>query len=111
MKILVCGGRSYGDVGKIESILGSLNITSVVHGGCRGADILSERWAKNKGILVHAHLANWGLLGKKAGVIRNQEMIDMHPDLFMCVAFPGGAGTQDMVRRAKKSGLTVIEVR
>ena len=45
-----------------------------------------------------------------AGHIRNQQMIDEgKPDLV--VAFPGGAGTADMIRRAKKHNLKVIEVK
>lgn len=49
------------------------------------------------------------LRGKAAGPIRNQHMIDTaKPDLV--VSFPGGAGTADMVRRAKAAGVRVIEV-
>ncbi len=45
--------------------------------------------------------------GKSAGSIRNQQMIDEgKPDLV--VAFPGGFGTKDMVRRAKKHNIEVI---
>jgi len=38
----------------------------------------------------------WDELGKKAGPLRNQRMLDEgKPDLV--VAFPGGGGTKDMV--------------
>ena len=44
------------------------------------------------------------------GHIRNQQMIDEgKPDLV--VAFKGGTGTADMVRRAKKHNIKVIEVK
>lgn len=44
--------------------------------------------------------------GKAAGPIRNQRMLDEgKPDLV--VAFPGGRGTADMVRRAKAAGVPV----
>lgn len=53
--------------------------------------------------------ANWKSHGKGAGPIRNQKMIDEgKPDLVL--AFPGGRGTADMVRRAKAAGVRVIEV-
>jgi len=53
--------------------------------------------------------AKWSKHGRAAGPIRNQEMIDeCKPDLV--VAFPGGRGTADMVRRAKAAGIRVIEV-
>jgi hypothetical protein len=51
----------------------------------------------------------WDELGKKAGPLRNQRMLDEgKPDLV--VAFPGGGGTKDMVRRAVKAGVSVHEV-
>jgi len=54
-------------------------------------------------------MANWAGLGRKAGPIRNQEMLDQgRPN--MVVAFPGGRGTADMVRRARGAGVEVIEV-
>ena len=47
--------------------------------------------------------ADWTKHGKAAGPIRNQKMLDECPDLV--VAFPGGKGTADMVRRAMKAGI------
>lgn len=53
--------------------------------------------------------ADWKTHGKRAGSIRNQKMIDdYHPQLV--VAFPGGAGTADMVRRARAAGIEVREI-
>ena len=41
--------------------------------------------------------------------LRNQRMLDEgKPDLV--VAFPGGGGTKDMVRRAVKAGVPIHEV-
>jgi hypothetical protein len=55
-----------------------------------------------------AVMADWSI-GRKAGPIRNQRMLDEHaPDLV--VAFPGGRGTADMVRRARKSGVEVAKI-
>jgi hypothetical protein len=51
----------------------------------------------------------WDELGKKAGPLPNQRMLDEgKPDLV--VAFPGAGGTKDMVRRAVKAGVPVHEV-
>lgn len=39
----------------------------------------------------------------------DKKMLDeSHPDLV--AAFPGGAGTEDMVRRAKKAGVLISRV-
>jgi hypothetical protein len=49
-------------------------------------------------------MADWEKLGRSAGPIRNQAMLDEgRPDLV--VAFPGHHGTADMVRRARAAGV------
>ena len=50
-----------------------------------------------------------GRIGKKAGPLRNQRMLDEgKPDLV--VAFPGGGGTKDTVRRAVQAGVIIHDV-
>jgi hypothetical protein len=50
--------------------------------------------------------ADWARHGNAAGLVRNQQMLDDgKPDL--AVAFPGGKGTADMVRRARKAGIPI----
>lgn len=54
-------------------------------------------------------MADWEDLGRKAGPIRNQRMLDDgRPELV--VAFPGGPGTAHMCRIAREAGVEVIEV-
>jgi hypothetical protein len=62
------------------------------------------------GVPVSAHPADWFSHGKAAGPIRNQEMLAMEAPALV-VAFPGGRGTADMVRRARKAGVDVLEVK
>jgi UDP-N-acetylmuramoylalanine-D-glutamate ligase len=113
MKILVCGGRDYHDWHHALITLNWIHdergpISLVIHGGAKGADALGQEWAKSKGIAVSAYYADWAKHGKAAGPLRNQRMVDeAKPDLV--VAFPGGRGTADMVSRAKKAGISVIE--
>jgi YspA, cpYpsA-related SLOG family len=81
----------------------------LVAGGARGADTLADEWAKAQGIACQIFMADWEGLGRKAGPIRNQRMLDEgKPDLV--IAFPGGRGTADMVRRAREAGVETIEV-
>lgn len=80
----------------------------IVHGGAKGLDSLVAKWAKNRGHAVMAVPALWDALGKGAGIIRNQQMLDwVKPD--WVVAFPGGTGTMDMVRRATAARLSVLQ--
>lgn len=107
--VLVCGGRDYDDYEKVRATLNALKPWRVIHGGARGADNLADRWAQYCGIACEVYEADWETHGKAAGPMRNQKMLDDgKPDLV--VAFPGGRGTADMVRRAKKAGVPVQEV-
>jgi len=66
-------------------------------------------WAKNRGIPFDVYMADWEGLGRKAGPIRNQQMlVEGKPDLV--VAFPGGKGTAGMVTLPRDAGVDVILV-
>jgi predicted Rossmann-fold nucleotide-binding protein len=113
MRVLVCGGRDYSNREALAAVLAELRqtrgISLVIAGGARGADTMAEWWAKAEGIACGVYQADWIGLGRKAGPIRNQRMLDEgKPDLV--VAFPGGRGTADMVRRGREAGVEVIEV-
>ncbi len=115
MKVLVCGGRDYHDRNAVERALWKLDsergpIRAVLHGGASGADAEGMLWAVGAGIAAFAYPADWQKHGRAAGPMRNQQMIDEgEPDLV--VAFPGGRGTADMVRRAERAGITVQHAR
>lgn len=48
----------------------------IVHGGCKtGADTLAHRWAINNEVYVKVFPANWDRYGRRAGPIRNVEMV------------------------------------
>ena len=81
---------------------------TVVHGGARGADTLAGLVAKRLKLGVEVYQADWKTYGKAAGAIRNQQMLESGVDAVL--AFPGGKGTADMVRRARKVGVEVLEV-
>lgn len=112
MRVLVCGGRDFTNVAYIWTKLDRLHaehpITHLIHGGARGADTIAGDWAKTKpGIERYVCRADWEKHGKAAGPKRNARMLEWKPDLV--VAFPGGRGTADMVRRSKEAGVEVKE--
>ena len=113
MVILVCGGRNYSDKARVFDVLEDIHsverITKLGHGAARGADDLADQWAKYRGVPVDTYPADWKRLGKKAGIVRNQMMLNcLKPDLVL--AFPGSRGTADMCNRARKAGVRVFEV-
>jgi predicted Rossmann-fold nucleotide-binding protein len=110
-RVLVCGGRDYNDHDALYAALDRLhaehNFTVVIAGGARGADTLAAQWAEHRGIPVEVYMADWQKLGRKAGPIRNQRMLDEGaPDLV--VAFAGGTGTAGMMALARNAGVPVI---
>lgn len=122
MKVLVCGGRDYNadnawtwlerNAAKaVAKAVGaeSVWIKTVIHGCARGADEGAMRWGLAEQIEVLGFPANWKLHGRRAGPIRNRQMIEFgRPDVV--IAFPGGRGTADMVRQAEAAGIPVIRV-
>ena len=111
MKVIVCGGRNYSDRDKVFATLDAIHaatpITILMHGNARGADGLADDWAMGK-VKTVTFTPAWEQHGRAAGPLRNQEMLDAGPDLV--VAFPGGKGTADMVRRARAVGVEVREI-
>ena len=111
--LLVCGGRDYVDHNKVFSTLNRINrevgIKMIIHGDCpTGADYLCKLWAEDKNICQKPIPAQWDVYGKRAGPIRNQEMLDLYgDDIDHVLAFPGGSGTEDMISRSIRYGLDV----
>jgi hypothetical protein len=126
--VLVTGGRSYFNrrrvFAELDRIYGEAHgKLRIVHGGAKGADALADAWCKRNHIDHKAYPAAWGDLtatprlvryhfngapyNALAGANRNQQMLDEEPINFV-LAFPGGTGTADMVRRAKAAGIANI---
>lgn len=113
MRVLVCGGRDFKDWDRLEDILDALNqesaIEVLIHGCAKGADSLAEAWAILNSIPAVGMAADWKTHGKAAGHIRNSLMLsEGKPDLV--IAFPGGAGTANMVMQSRKAGIEVREI-
>jgi hypothetical protein len=116
MRVLVCGGRNYGDRERLVAVLNKLHdeagIDAIIEGGASGADRMAREWARLEakgGCDVQTYEADWESYGSFAGPKRNTEMLaHSRPDLV--IAFPGGRGTADMVRKARKAGVKVVEI-
>jgi hypothetical protein len=84
------------------------NDVVIISGACpTGADAMCEEWAERNRWPVERHPADWELLGKRAGMMRNGEMVKAGADL--CVGFirnrsPGATTT---VLLAVRAGIAV----
>lgn len=121
MKIIICGGRHH-TVNVFDKFVSILDETYselcegedpeevvIIQGGAKGADLIGKVWAESLNFKVVQYDADWKQYGKRAGIIRNQQMLDEENPDFV-IAFPGGKGTADMVKRARQFGVEVIEV-
>lgn len=116
MKLIVTGSRDWGNragqVDEVRKVLDqyeSFERRVLVHGGARGLDKVAGQLATALGWATIEERADW-TLGKNAGHVRNQRMVDMHgADAEMVAAFPGidSRGTYDMAARAWAAGIPV----
>jgi hypothetical protein len=110
MRVIVCGGRDYGNAQELYSELDKFHeehdIRELAHGAQRGADTLAGKWAKERNIPVKPYPADWDNLGDAAGPKRNMFMLtDFDPDAV--IAFHGGTGTLNMVKIARRANKAI----
>lgn len=110
--VLACGGRDYSHTNHLFTVLDRIKeergIHALVHGDAEGADRRAGLWCRYRGVPEIKVPAQWDFYHKSAGPIRNGWMVDyIRPTLV--VAFPGGSGTADMVKKAYAAGIEVIK--
>ena len=122
MILIVCGGRDYADVNKVFGTLDELHerqpIDHIYMGDAPGADHLTERWCRANEVDFTVMPAKWSKYGRAAGPHRNARLLIESADhrashengtpVEFAVAFRGGRGTADMVKRCLRAGIEVI---
>lgn len=110
MRVLVCGGRDWTNQEAINRrlyLLGGGHV--IVHGAARGADTMAGIAARGLGLTVEEFPADWNKFGKRAGILRNLQMLDTKPDLV--IAFhsdiASSKGTGHTVGEARRRGIPV----
>lgn len=96
--VLITGSRNWTDREFILQTFKSLQLplpVTLIHGACRGADLLAASCAVELGWATDPHPANWKKYGSSAGPIRNIEMLDFNPDI--------AVGFHDDIRSSKRT--------
>lgn len=121
MRLLVCGCRGFEDdrlvgnvmmVEKLQEedhcyVLLEPEDCTLIHGDARGVDSSAKVNARAWGWHVEDFPADWSL-GRKAGPMRNQRMLDEGKPHRVLAFWDGKSrGTLDMIRRAVKAGVPV----
>jgi hypothetical protein len=119
--VLITGSRDWSDFDRIRQVIlpiftwltseGEYSGVVICHGAARGADSIANYICKQAGYIAKPYKANWELLGKKAGVLRNQQMLDEN-EIDLCLAFSNdlenSRGTRDMTNRCLKKNIPVF---
>ena len=105
MKVIIAGSRHmpFSMFHLIDEAVKKSNfqVTEVVCGLARGADMFGGKWAVNNSIPVKTFPADWDEYGKAAGPIRNQQMAE-YADALIVFIWDGSRGSKDMLMRMER---------
>lgn len=111
-KVAIIGSRDYPDMEEVRSYIRALSDCEIVSGGARGVDLVAETEARRLGIPVKIFHADWDTYGKRAGAVRNQQIVDYsdHIIAFWDGASKGAKITIDMAEKSKKPLIVISPV-
>ena len=102
-RVVIAGSRDFNDYKTAEeyidfciSRIKSKYEIIIVSGGCQGADMLGERYAKENGFKSERYPAEWDKYGKNAGPKRNKYMAEIS-DYIICFWNGKSRGTKSMI--------------
>lgn len=110
--VLVCGSRGYRDrdliVAHMRPLASDGRPVLIIHGAASGVDSTAGGVARELGYGERCYFADWQKHGRRAGPLRNQEMLDDgKPERVLAFWDGASRGTKDMISRAEKAGVPV----
>lgn len=111
MRVLVCGSRTWTNPALIYTYLENIGATLIIHGNARGADRLAGQSASQLNIPVEVYPADWDRYGKRAGFVRNREMLIIgKPDLVLAFWDGESNGTRNMIELAEGAKIPTLVI-
>ena len=116
MKVLVCGTRQWANKELIrQTFIEQLppHYNTLIHGAARGADTLASEVAREgtQFSAIMAFPAKWKKYGKRAGYIRNAEMLGIgKPELVIAFWDGKSPGTKMMIELARAAKVKVVVI-
>lgn len=119
MRILVTGSRYWlvDDLYEIGAVLlehgldGDSSVT-LIHGACpRGVDKMADAFAHEFGWTVERHPANWETYGRRAGYVRNAEMVKAGADICLAFIRNESKGATMCANLAEEAGIKTVRIR
>jgi hypothetical protein len=114
LKILVTGSRDWTDARSIElEMFRALYETKtwvaeavLIHGACpTGADAMADAYAREVGMHIIRRPADWDRYGKRAGFLRNAELVDIDPGICLAFIRSKSRGATMTANLAEKAGI------
>lgn len=109
LRILITGSRDWDDwkciLRVFEEFADYDDVVLVSGHHWEGADYLCEQFAKMMGWVVEEHPADWRRLGKRAGFVRNAEMVKLGADICLAFIKDGSKGATMTAALAEKAGI------
>lgn len=105
IRLIIAGSRDFDNYEllkeEVDKYIKSMDkpVVEIVSGKAKGADLLGEKYAKEKGLAIAEFPAEWDKYGKKAGYLRNTEM-GKYADYAICFT-NGSKGTEMMINIMK----------
>lgn len=115
MRILVTGSRTWTDEALMWStfcreIYSVLDHHTLIHGGARGADEMAGAEADKFGWSVEVYPADWEQYGKRAGYVRNAEMVAKGADICLAFIHNDSRGATMCADLAEKAGIKTVRI-
>lgn len=114
MKLLICGSREFTSYPLVLKTIReeNLNPSEVISGAAKGADSLGILYAEQNGIPIKLFPAEWEKFNRRAGVVRNFQMVDyikQFPDSAVLAFWDGKSkGTKHCTDYAISQGVRTI---
>lgn len=121
MRILITGSRDWSNKERIWDALSEqyhcwehpaeecpegMKPWVIVSGACpTGADAMCEEYGRLHGWTVERHPADWEQFGKRAGYLRNKEMVDLGADVCLAFILDESKGATMTARLAEEAGI------
>ena len=110
--VAVAGGKDVEDPDTVWSVLDRTRAKHpdivILHGGAPGVEKVAARWAEARGVDQVVCRPDWNTHGKAAPFRRNDDLLNLMPR--GVIAFPGSGITGNLVDKARRLGIPVLEV-
>ena len=110
MKTIIAGSRSIRGLDLVsyccDDFFSRYKVKEIVSGGAPGVDRLGELVGHSLGIPITVFKASWEVFGKRAGMLRNQDMAN-YANALIAIWDGVSPGTREMIKMAKRGGLIV----